>query len=1113
MLNKVKNKIKNTKNLFFPSNYRKLRQYYARNYETLPVDENMILYETRDGKSIVDSPYALFLSLAKNPKYANFKHVWVVSEKNKGIEENIPKELLHKVTFVYRNTTNYVKAMLEAKYLISNSTFESFFVKRQDQIYINTWHGTPIKKMGFDVPGALSNSQNVLRNFLMVDYLLSPNEHTSNVFTYAYKLADIFPGEILEGGYPRIDATFNLSKEQVIQLLSKYGMVIDTEKPIVLYSPTWKGSNAANVSDDIEQLVLETKMLQKSLEGQYQVLIKVHPFAYAKVVEDSRLQEILIPDMINANDVLAVTDVLVTDYSSIFFDFLVTNRPIVFYAWDKDLYTSERGLYLEIEELPGPTAETIEELIGYINDVENQHRIYRDRYKKMAQKMVKYDDGRVTEKYIDYIFDGKKSDNMTIRKINSDKKKILIYPGGMLSNGITSSFINLLNNIDHTKYDVSVLLNQDKRAEVNNNLKRLPANIRPIYRFGSDILTVKENLNNQNIANNGLNQLNESRYPAVGYHREMNRITANLDFDVAIDFSGYSYFWGRHILAANAKKKVVFIHSNIKADSMREVNGKYPMLKGLTSLFSIYKKFDKILSVSPMMRDVNYENLHEYAQENQMSFVYNTINISDILDTPVVQDVTDTITLNVSRRLLEPTNPSEVEVFKNITAIQADESYLLKINRQSNVVQHAVYNFGDQQYVKVSVDYKYVGWIKSQYFVEKAIEIFDVQDYHAFGTVSRAYHYPIIKEIVDRKSEEEVITYIKYFRKKYLETKKIAYTSHGKYLYVKYLDKELGWVLATPIMRLHELTPFSVKNIYFRYRMNKMNEKNPVGYTTRVELVERYGKFISNNEDVVLWSEPKGTTDAREISISECYYDQAFKITELSYVGTQVYAKLTLDSSEFVGYIRTEHLIWITQEEYLEELRVVETNSELPKLDLAKQPIQEFDERKLNFVHMGRLSPEKNQEVLIRAFGEFNQVYPESRLYILGKGPLASKLIQVVLEQQLEGVVILLGHINNPYRFMEKATYFVLPSLYEGQPMVLLEALTLGMKVLASNIPANINVLEADESYGLMTEGTTVEDVYNGLIRIVQHEEAFKVFDYEQYNQTAIQSFYREIEG
>lgn len=1104
------NKYRNIKNLFFPSTARKLRLYYGKHYESRQIQEDVILYETRDGNSIVDSPYEMFLYLARTPEYSHYKHLWVVSERNKGIEESIPENLKKKVKFVYRNTQEYIDGMLEAKYLISNSTFESFFVKRPGQIYINTWHGTPIKKMGFDVPGALSNSQNVMRNFLMTDYLLSPNKHTSEIFMHSYKLLGAFSGEILEGGYPRIDATIHLSKETVVGMLAKLGMTIDQEKPIILFSPTWKGSDSTNVNDDIEQLILEIEKIISQVGGNYQVLMKVHPFAYEKICTDPRVREYLVSDFMNANALLAITDILITDYSSIFFDYLVTKRPVVFYAWDKDLYSNERGLYLDIEELPGPTAENVDELITLIKDIDNQHRIYAEKYAALAKKMVCYDDGNVTEKYIDYIFKGKESPMLTLYKSLAKKTKLLIYPGGMLSNGITSSFINLMNNIDYEKYDVSVLLNQDNRLEVQRNLEKLPKHVRPLYRFGLDILTTGEKLTDRKIVNEGLTKNNGTNYPEIGYQREMNRIVANMAFDVSIDFSGYSYFWGRHILATKADKKIVFIHSNIKADSMREVNGKYPMLKGLTSLFSIYSKFDKILSVSPMTRDVNFENLQEYVREEQMSFVYNTINIDEILDKQIVVEK-KAEPLKVSKKLLTVNQTSDVKMYKNIDGIIQNQFKEITLVIQNEAVQHATFQTENDLYLKVSINNEYVGWISEIYFSEREVEIYEIEDYHGFGTVARAFHYPILREINLLSDEQDILTSIRPFKQRYMEFMKIAYTTRGKYLYVKYLDQELGWVLATPLMRLHELKKYSLGSMYFRYKMKQQDRKDPVVYSSKVTLVEKYAQLIESSATKSLWTAPKGMTGATEILIPDEYFRAIFKVTELVTLGEEIYARLALDNGEFIGYVNTNSLEYVAEAVYLPQLKTAIADESLPKLDLAKYPVPDFDENIMNFVHMGRLSPEKNQAALISAFGKFNQEYSNSRLYILGKGPLEEDLVNLVQELQLEGKVVLLGHIHSPYTFMKKSEYFVLPSLYEGQPMVLLEALTLGMKVLASNIPANESVIEEDGKYGMMTDGITVEDIYQGFIRVSQYQGDFTPFDYQKYNQLAIESFYHEI--
>ncbi|MCW3745261.1 CDP-glycerol glycerophosphotransferase family protein [Enterococcus gallinarum] len=95
-------------------------------------------------------------------------------------------------------------------------------------------------------------------------------------------------------------------------------------------------------------------------------MVKVHPYIYKTLSRNERIKHILIPDSLDPNEVLSIVDLLITDYSSIFFDFLVTDKPIIFYVWDRDLYEADRGMYLPESVLPGPVAETVDELIDLI---------------------------------------------------------------------------------------------------------------------------------------------------------------------------------------------------------------------------------------------------------------------------------------------------------------------------------------------------------------------------------------------------------------------------------------------------------------------------------------------------------------------------------------------------------------------------------------------------------------------------------------------------------------------------------------------------------------------------------------------------------------------------
>ncbi|WP_311315246.1 MULTISPECIES: CDP-glycerol glycerophosphotransferase family protein [unclassified Bacillus (in: firmicutes)] len=112
---------------------------------------------------------------------------------------------------------------------------------KSDQIYINTWHGTPLKNMGFDISGNPSVSQNVVRNFLSADFTFSPNAHTTNIFTHSYKLSGLYKGEIIEEGYPRIDLTLNTNPGEYKDYLRTLGLKISDAKENIFICPDLEG--------------------------------------------------------------------------------------------------------------------------------------------------------------------------------------------------------------------------------------------------------------------------------------------------------------------------------------------------------------------------------------------------------------------------------------------------------------------------------------------------------------------------------------------------------------------------------------------------------------------------------------------------------------------------------------------------------------------------------------------------------------------------------------------------------------------------------------------------------------------------------------------------------
>lgn len=809
------------------SKYQKKVNQYAQLYHSTSIKPHQILYQVRDGKSITDSPYAIFLGLNAHETFSNYQHIWVVDHPDTLVFYQEKFKVFQNVSFVIKESNEYLKALTESKFLINNATFPAYFTKKPEQVYINTWHGTPLKHMGFDVKNNLKGSQNTMKNFLASDYMISPNAHTTNIFKHAFKLDGLYSGEILEIGYPRIDLTINTTANEAREYLAEHLNL--KKKPIILYCPTWRGKNVNDPENSLLNIFEEIKLLNQKLP--HQVLVKVHPFVYSKAKEMPELKPYLVPDFLDTNQLMPAVDLMITDYSSIFFDFLVTDKPIVFYVPDLDKYQNERGVYIDLCALPGPVADNIQDVITLVSNESYKDADVQEKYAKFKHNFVNYENGSVTERLIESVFLNQQ-DTSSKNASHHQKEKILLYPGGMKHNGITTSVINLLANINYDKYDVTVFTNNTNNVEQLNNLQSLNDNVRIVLRRGPMIATFKELYQNEFVRQRGIYKSFEKRlYPKALFEREFRKIFGDSQFDYAIDYSGYAMFWSNLILASGAKKKYILLHSDIKSDMERTVKGKRPHYQNLKGVISLYPYFDKLVSVSEATKKLNQSNFGGLKLKNRHIASRNTINIE-------------------------------------------------KIN-----------------------------------------------------------------QLVDDDSD--------------------------------------------------------------------LFEKN----------------------------------------------------------GTPVLPTLTEHGMEAI----------------------------------------EFSQDDFKIVSVGRLSPEKGFDLLIKAVAELAPKYPQLKLYILGDGPLKGTLKSLVEQLGIQNHIYFLGQRRNPFFIVKRADVFALTSHYEGQSMVILEALTVGTHVLASDIIANRYVLE-DEKYGMLVEKNEV-DIAKGLEQFINGtNKDYAKFDAVAYNEETIQEFYSLLE-
>lgn len=368
---------------------------YAKYYEDDILLDDTVFFQSFNGTNFQGNPYYIYRYIFSDEKYKQYKLV-IAHKVPFQLKSYLNKQGLFddRVKIVELDSDEYIYFLSHSKYLVNNVTFNINFIKKSKQVYLNTWHGTPLKTLGRSVAGdpfALNNGQ---RNFLMCDYLIAPNELTKRVYEEEYIVHDIMKGELVLGGYPRNSVFFDQDSRGKIK--EKYGL---TQCKSILYMPTWRGT-ACGV-DDVDQ-VTEIERLAKDLGSEYKVFVKFHPAMQKANQEFKHCYNM--PDDIEVYEFLNAVDILITDYSSVFFDFANAGSRIVLYQYDKEEYFSSRGVYSEVEDnLPFDTAYNYDELLEYIKNPKVTE------YSEFIDKFCACDSINASEQAVQLLFSDNKS--------------------------------------------------------------------------------------------------------------------------------------------------------------------------------------------------------------------------------------------------------------------------------------------------------------------------------------------------------------------------------------------------------------------------------------------------------------------------------------------------------------------------------------------------------------------------------------------------------------------------------------------------------------------------------------------------------------------------------
>lgn len=373
------------------------RHYYKSMYLNVPIDENLVLFESFLGKSYSCSPRAIYEAMKCNPEFDNYKFIWVFRRSDE-MRKNMGDD---RTIVVKYNSRRYYRALAQAKYWVTNWRLPAAVIKKDEQICIQTWHGTPLKKIGMDleIEGNATTSQKkghslYLNDAKKYDYFISPSRFCTSVFSSAFGLSQLGKQDILiETGYPRNDRLVRSSMEDVSVIRRSIG--IPKGKTVLLYAPTWRDNQyTAGVGYSFELDEKIDSFLSK-LPDNYLVLMRLHylvansvslePYG-DKVMDVSKYDDI--------NDLYIASDALITDYSSVFFDYANLKRPILFFMYDlQDYQSNVRDFYINLDTLPGPIVENPDELVESINNLAEVQESYRDKYIAFCKKYTYLDDG------------------------------------------------------------------------------------------------------------------------------------------------------------------------------------------------------------------------------------------------------------------------------------------------------------------------------------------------------------------------------------------------------------------------------------------------------------------------------------------------------------------------------------------------------------------------------------------------------------------------------------------------------------------------------------------------------------------------------------------------
>jgi CDP-glycerol glycerophosphotransferase len=359
-----------------------------------------VVYTSFLGRQYSDSPRAIHEELVRRD--APLEHLWVVRDGRCRVPDT--------ATVLPEGSREYHEALATARFVVANDHFPDWFRRRPEQICLQTWHGTPLKKLGFDVSDMRKQVRRFQRGWeRQLDnwqYVLSPNRFSTPILRRAYAIE----GEMLETGYPRVDVLAGADRDERGAALRRR-LGIPEGVRTVLYAPTYRDHVVDRRGRYRLDLQLDLARLRQAVGEDTVILFRKHHYVVDSVphAADGFVRDVSsYPD---GTELMLAADVLVTDYSSMMVDYANTGRPMLFYTYDLDAYGEEiRGFYLDfVATVPGPLLRTTDEVAEALRDLDGVRSAYDARYAAFRETFCELDDGHAASRVVDCLLSAERN--------------------------------------------------------------------------------------------------------------------------------------------------------------------------------------------------------------------------------------------------------------------------------------------------------------------------------------------------------------------------------------------------------------------------------------------------------------------------------------------------------------------------------------------------------------------------------------------------------------------------------------------------------------------------------------------------------------------------------